>query len=388
MFKCFLVSNRVRPMRYGIERFHNPTLTTINTCIIFGIVTILSLFNCQSIFAQEQPVEWGKIPRADLEMADFPDDTNAVAVILADVGKVTFKGDFNIIFERHRRIKILSEGGYEWGSFSIPFYAKKKYQSIDKKDIEGQTFILNTDGSQRHVKLDKASIFDEDIDGKYRRIRFTLPALTPGCVVEYRYRVKSKNPTFLHNWKFQTSEPTRWSEFRADIPSPFNYAMIWQGIKKFDLEESTSYPWPHELKHFRTAKAFHLVINSHRWGMRDMPALREEPFMTTPEDYRAKIRFQLQSTFWPLQAPTLVMHSWQKLAEELMDSKYFGREIERHKVLRKQARSLVADLNNPEEKMLAIYDYVRTTMAWNGEYGIYKDVDLDDAFKARHGGGP
>jgi hypothetical protein len=38
--------------------------------------------------------------------------------------------------------------------------------------------------------------------------------------------------------------------------------------------------------------------------------------------------------------------------------------------------------------MRAIYDYVRTTMTWDGEYGIYTDVSLDKAFRARRAGGP
>ncbi len=135
-----------------------------------------------SAFAQEQKIKWGDIPRTDLEMKSFPEDSNAAVVILFDLGKVWFSGDFNMTFERHRRIKILTEGGYDWADVAIGFYAKNKIQWID--DVEGQTISLAADGSVKKAKLDKKSIFNEDVDGARRRVRFTLPALSPGAIIE------------------------------------------------------------------------------------------------------------------------------------------------------------------------------------------------------------
>ncbi|MDZ7362991.1 MAG: hypothetical protein ONB46_20065 [candidate division KSB1 bacterium] len=42
------------------------------------------------LWAQPESIKWGEVPRADLEMKVFPDDTNAAAVILGDVGNVYF----------------------------------------------------------------------------------------------------------------------------------------------------------------------------------------------------------------------------------------------------------------------------------------------------------
>jgi transglutaminase-like putative cysteine protease len=335
------------------------------------------------ILAQDKPMKWGEVPRADLEMTEFPADSNAAAVILGDYGEVEFVGgEFEMVYRRHRRIKIISETGYQWGNFALQYYAKKNFQRVN--DIEGQTIKLTADGAVRREKLDKKSIFDENVDGEWRRIRFTLPNLSPGAVVEYRFTVHSQDGTFLHDWEFQTGEPTRWSEFRADIPSVLQYVMLRPIGVAFAIEESKPHPIP--------AATLNTNVNlnavTHRWAMRDIPALREEPFMTTPDDYRARIRFQLAKFVWPGQMPVAIMNTWEKLAEDLMDFESFGRQIESHGVLRRQAETLVAGISNPEEKLRAIYDYVRTTMNWNGEYGIYADVDLDKAFQARRAGGP
>ena len=337
-------------------------------------------------FAQEPPIKWGEVPYADLEMKSFPEDSNAAAVILCDYGRVSFNSNFELDFQHHRRIKILSPAGYDWGSFTVKYYAKDRVHRVE--DVEGQTIILEPNGKVRREKLDKKSIFDEDVDGEWRRVRFTLPALTPGAVVEYRYRVHSKNPAWLEKWDFQDSEPTRWSEFRAEIPSVLRYIMVQQGLLAFDVEESLDYPWPPSMSYAQTAKAFNLKFMHHRWAMKNMPALREEQFMTTPDDYRAKMRFQLAGIKWPEAPEKKYMHTWEKLAEELLDSENFGAQLDGHKTLREQAQTLVAGVANPEEKLRRIYDYVRTTMTWDGGRGIYTDEDLEKAWRARRGGGP
>ncbi len=335
------------------------------------------------LFAQDKPMKWGDVPRADLEMTSFPADSNAAAIILCDYGEVEFTGsDFEMVYKRHRRIKILSEAGYKWGNYALQYYAKEDRQRV--RDIEGQTIKLAADGSVQREKLDKKSIFDENVDGEWRRIRFTLPNLSPGAVVEYRFTVRSQNGTFLHEWEFQTGEPTRWSEFRAEIPQILHYVMIRPTNIAFAIDESSTHPIPPATLNL----SYTLKVLSKRWAMRDMPALREEPFMTTPDDYRAKLRFQLSKVVWPGELPVEIMNTWEKLAEDLISYENFGGQIERHGVLRRQAETLVAGMSNPEEKLRVIYDYVRTTMNWNGEYGLYTDVDLDKAFQARRAGGP
>ena len=368
------------------------TLTT-KVCIAarqFSIWSMICVFSIlifhPAVFAQQPQIKWGDIPRADLEMKSFPEDSNAAAVILFDLGKVWFSGDFKMTFERHRRIKILTEGGYEWADYSIGYYAKDKIQWVT--DVEGQTISLAADGSVKKTKLDKKSIFNEDVDGTRRRIRFTLPALAPGAIIEYRYKVHSSNPIYLHDWEFQSGEPTRWSEFRAEVPGVLQYVQVRQGVLKFDIAETEEQNWSPMLAYAATAKQYNLKIMAHRWVMKDLPALRDEPFMTTVDDYRAKIHFQLASVTWPGLPPDKVMNTWEKLAEDLMSHQSFGEQIERHKILRQQAEALVAGLTDPEAKMRAIYDYVRTNIAWNEERGIFTEIDLDKAYAARRAGGP
>jgi hypothetical protein len=58
----------------------------------------------------EPSMVWGQIPREYLTMSSFPADTNATVVVLFDFGKVSFDDNYDILFTRHTRLKILNKG--------------------------------------------------------------------------------------------------------------------------------------------------------------------------------------------------------------------------------------------------------------------------------------
>jgi transglutaminase-like putative cysteine protease len=312
-----------------------------------------------------EPPKWGLIPREHLKMDHYAPDSSAAAVILADYGKVFFERDGDMVFERYTRIKILTEAGYDWGNVAIPYLAERRRQRV--KDIEGCTYYAAEGGRVETQEMKQESVFDEDVDGVWKRIRFTLPALRPGSVIEYRYKVVSKNPMLFPAWGFQESEPVLWSEFRADIPGILEHVWVYQGRLKPDVEEQTPYTYSGSSR-VRGIK--------YRWVMQEVPALRREPYMTTLEDFRAKIRFEFAGT------------SWDQLAEELMGSKRFGKQIDAHRRVRDQARAVVEGLADPKKRMQALYDYLRTTMVWSGRRGMFIEHDLDDALTARSGDSP
>ncbi len=367
--------------------------------------------------AEREPPKWGEIPQEHLEMDHYAADSNAAAVILVDDGHLYFEDDLDMVFERHTRIKILTEAGYDWGTVTIPYVAEGRTQRVH--GIKGQTYYAAEGGRVETHEMEKGSVFDEDVDGTWKRIRFTLPSLKPGSVIEYRYRVVSTDPRYFPDWAFQKSEPVLWSEYRAEIPEILRYVTIYQGGLEPDVAEQESYSrmmhWTINLTSEnaistsrRMARASTQVYGvKYRWVMRDVPALRREPFMTTPEDFRAKIRFELAEIGHPstpivkltvqnetfevpvTQLPVRrVMTSWVQLAGKLMESKWFGKQIGDHRAVREQAHAIVGGLTDPHQKMQVLYDFVRTTMVWTGQRGVLVDQDLDDALTTRTGDSP
>jgi len=336
------------------------------------IVFVLAGLSAMTLHAQrapgiKPPIKWGDIPQEHLDMNHYAPDTNAAVVILADYGDVYFEGDGEMVFERHRRIKILSEAGYDWGTVSIPYYVGKDGQRV--RSIKGQTFTPGSGGKAVRHKMDKKSIFIEEVDKGWKRVRFTLPALEPGAVIEYSYRLETDNPIFLPNWEFQSSEPTLWSEYRAEIPGRYQYVMAFVGRPNFVVEEAE----PHKIGR----------ATRHRWAMQNVPSLREEPFMTAPKDYRAAIRFQLSSYSDPYVGRVDFMNTWEGVAEDLIGRLGFGQQAKPSRKVRQQAEALTAGLSTPLDKMIALYDFVRTTITWDGERSYFPDQSGNDVLKTQ-----
>ena len=73
--------------------------------------------------ASEGPkVRFEKVSEEELAMKTYSNDTTAEAVILYDDGssyvKYEVEKGFVLTFERFVRIKILKQGGVDWGNFS------------------------------------------------------------------------------------------------------------------------------------------------------------------------------------------------------------------------------------------------------------------------------
>jgi hypothetical protein len=346
----------------------------------FLILISCRIFTCQNAYSQNQApvVKWGEVSMEDLKMTSFPADTNATAVILFDRGEASMNENWGIVFKQHKRIKILTAAGFNWGTLQINYYTKGNMELID--DIEGNTFILSEDGKVVKYELKRKDIFKQKLNDNYEQIKFTLPSLSPGCIIEFRYTKSSKSPA-LPDWYFQTSEPTLWSEYEIRIPSYFQYAFVNQTYHQFviNINEQVN-------EGFRAGGGVEMIqMNHSRWAMRNVPALRSEPYVTTLEDYTSKIMLQLAGVYWPGENPRKFLESWEVVGKRLMEDEDFGRQLKGYKSIRKQVEQLIDGITDTLMRIEAIYDFVRTTMVWNKYYGIVVDKDLDEVLEAKSG---
>lgn len=305
-------------------------------------------------------------------MTDYPDDPEAHAVVLGDHGEARVERDGSITFERHRRVKILDEGGYDLADVTLTYNTEDNYQRVGK--IQGQTFTLQPDGKIRRVTLDRGSIFTEDIGRNRKRVTFTLPALEPGAVVEFRYELTTKSPLQMPSWYFQEEEPVLYSEFKMEHPTTLAYTIVTRGNPEFDEREDQ-------------AKGLGMggEVMRYRWVATRVPALRAERYMTTLEDYVQKLDIQLVEYYSPGIGAVRVIKTWEQLTEELLDNVGFGRKLNASRTVRQEALAITDGLTSPQEKAEALYDHVRSTVVWDGAYRALADRDLRDVHQSKRG---
>lgn len=348
------------------------------------LICVVSILISMTATAQDPPVEWGEIPRADLEMKTYDRDSNASAVILADYGTTTMNNDLDLEFRRHLRVKVLSPRGYDLGTFDIGILVSDDIESI--RDIEGVTYILKADGDVEEVEFDEDDVIvEKDVNSQVERYKFTMPGLVPGCVFEVRYTITSGRWGMIKDWTFQSTEPVRWSEYRITMPQNFQYACVYQGFEPYAVNEGR------DVNVFVSGRAESYLGRKMvpgkflRWVVQNAPAIRSEPFITTRGDYVNRVDVQLATTSFIHDGYRQYINTWQKFGEELLEYKGFGDRLDPTSTVRKISAEVAGPVNGQMAKARALHRWVLRTITWDGSYWKYSQRDLDDIISSGRG---
>jgi hypothetical protein len=343
--------------------------------------------------AQEKPdLKFGKVSPEDFNLSAHKFDTTAGAVYIADIGTADFEGNkkswFSVHFKRQVRIKILNKNGFDAATFEIPLYDDNSVEEeIDR--LRAVTYNLE-DGKVVETKLEEKSIFKDKITKEWSVKKFTLPAVKEGSIIEVSYTIKSDRYFNLRSWEFQGQYPRLWSEYIARIPQCFNYVFLTQGyhpfhIKKQEMSYKTYSIIENNGAGSPTTYTMRANVHDHRWVMKDVPALKEERFITTLDNYTAKIQFQLSEYREPL-VPRSVMGNWLTFSQDLLKSEYFGGAIDKpNNWLDDDIKAITAGSKTQLDKAKKIYAYVRDNFTCTNYNSFYINESLKTVFKKKNG---
>ena len=307
------------------------------------------------------PLKFGQPDPADFEAKNFVADSGATAVVLCDFGvsQFTSTGEEMVIStERTTRLKVLKKAGYDYATVEVPLYHRgDDAEKLSK--LRGFTYVRGADGKITQTKLDVNTAFEEKRTNNLTIRKFTLPNVQEGAVIEYSYLVTS---TFFNNyqdWTFQRRIPTRWSEYRTSIPQVYRYNILYQGYVPLTTNEmsvgSVSMVLANRLSDGAGPGAGMQVGNTgvtlsteqHRWVLRDVPAFREEPYSTTPNDYLPRMTFELAGIQMPEQQYRDLTESWPKKNKLLWEHESFGKVLDHTGFLKEAVLPLVAKYPEP-----------------------------------------
>lgn len=350
-------------------------------------------------FSQHKSVVFGKIDKASLEKEIYEKDTSASAVILADYGSTeieynTTQKIFYYIFKRHRRIKILKKDGYDWASHNVFLY----HDNDDREKIAGiKGYSYNIEnGKIVKSKLDKDAIFKENSSENWDEVRFTLPNVKEGTVLEYTYHIISSFLFNFRSWQFQHNIPCVWSEYKISIPEFYNYKKISQGYLAFSnydkrtVADNISFTTKSRSEgrvvqtSFSTNKIDYVKYVD-KWVIKDVPAFIPEKYITTSQDFISRIDFELASVKFPNSTLKPVMNTWQKLNEQLLEYKQFGLQLKKSRFIKDELIAILDNNQTAESKIQAIYDHVKKKVSWNDKNRIYITTSLAEAYEKGSG---
>jgi hypothetical protein len=374
----------------------------LSRCSMQWIVLIVFIiFPCYDIFAQEKlKVKFGKIDPQDFDISSPLIDSNTNAVVVANVGSSEFQVNaarkgFSLAFHEKKRIKLINKNGFDAATIEIPLYSDGSNEE-KLESLKAYTYTLEN-GKVIETRVESGAVLTEKKSKNWLIKKFTFPAIKEGSIIEYSYTVTSSFIFNLQPWEFQGQYPCLWSEYTTSIPEFFSYVTISQGYQPFIINKQDQTEANYTFRQDATVDAkegyisgenFDLkgMLFNHRWVMKDVPALKEEAYTTTVNNYVSKIEFQLAQIVYPHSAPQNTMSSWSKVSEELLESEYFGQPVNRpNNWLDDDMKLIAGSVASPEQKARLIYAYVRDNFTCNNYYARYLTTSLKDVFKSKSG---
>lgn len=321
------------------------------------------LFSLQTILkAQTFNNEYGKVGKDDIDYKSDPQDKSAEAVVISDDGQSYFSrinDEFEIIYERTTRIKVLNEAGIKYANIEIPFYGEGEiYENV--YDVEACTYNFEN-GVFSRTDLDLNTCHDEKINKYWNIKKFAMPNVKVGSIIEYRYKISSEYLFKLRNWNFQWKIPVIYSRYITKMIPFYQYTWLLQGANKFDSQKT--YEDPLMERQYGSTKFKDL---DYEFVMRNLPGFKDEEFISSDDDYLVKLNFQLSKVIDQDGVSQNVITTWPEMIKDLIKNEDFGGFARKSEGIASKIFELKSlSLLPAQQKFDSILDFVKANFTWN-----------------------
>lgn len=219
--------------------------------------------------AQEPDYRFGKVSEEELRMEQYDKDPDADAVILYEELRTYFLigNQFTRMTDYYIRLKVLKAEGKEYADINLPYvFQHENYASLD-----AAAYNL-VDGKIVKTPLKKQYLFREEVGDEQWMLKFSVPEVREGTVIEYRYRMNSDFITYIPTIVVQHDIPTEYIRAAVEIPEYLRFNIDTKGYLSLDMQE-------HVIAGRIAGTNVPYNVREIRLEGRDIPALKREPFV-------------------------------------------------------------------------------------------------------------
>lgn len=347
-------------------------------------------------FSYAQNFKFGKVSKEEIIQKEHSLEPDANAAVLYREYNTHFEYSteegFFVYTDVYERIKIYNKEGFDRATKRVNLYQGKSNVNVTLSGLKAYTYYLDSSNKIEKVKLKSDGIFEDEINPYYKQKKFTMPNLKEGCVIEYKYSIRSPYVRYLEEYKFQEKIPVNevYLSFRA--PEYLIYKTHRKGwinfkIQKDGQERTLEYSYlvsgalngggaDKSVK-----KELKFIENSYKVTLKNVPAIVEEAYAGNIENYTSGLKFELSMTKYPNSNIESFATDWGFVAKSIYDTPSFGTELDKYKYFSKDINDLLSGISNNEEKMMRIFEFVKSKMNWNGYHSVFANKGVKNAYK-------
>lgn len=320
--------------------------------------------------AQEPDYRFGKVSEEELQMERYDRDPDAEAVILYEELRTYFLigNQFTRMTDYFIRIKVLKAEGKEYADINLPYvFQRENYANLD-----AVAYNL-VDGKIVKTPLKKQYLFREEVGDEQWMLKFSIPEVREGTVIEYRYRMNSDFVTYIPSVVVQHDIPTVRMKATVEIPEYLRFNVNTKGYLSINMRENTiagriaGTDVPYNVREITTEG-------------RDIPALKKEPFVWNRNEFRSMIDFELSQIAMPFSDVQNFSLTWKDVNEALAETD-FNSNIRMGNPFKEETAAIVARNLAPRQTLHELLRLVQSHMKWDGKYRLMSSSPRNAADK-------
>ncbi len=334
--------------------------------------------------AQQKITPFGKAEKADFEITDCDFDKGAAALVLLDIGDTHYdKGNFGYsvfktVFERRIRLKILSAKGIAHANVRIPFYNYNNEERIAA--FNALTYNIDSAKKIKITAVAKSGFYIKRIDKYYSELIIVFPAVKPGSVIEYQYKMERETMGQVKDWFFQGVLPVKYSRYQITIPQIFRFTV--QPFVIDNMEEESKVI----TQRISTQKGFIQTQSvKTNYIMHNLPAIPIEPYMNSPKEYMQRLEFQLSQIDYGNGNIDNLRKKWSDVVDNLLQHDDFGKQLEQPIADMANLNKMAMAMPDTLQRIRFLFNALRKKMQWNNEESIYTQYGIAKAWLLKKG---
>ncbi|WP_071145555.1 DUF3857 domain-containing protein [Bacteroides ihuae] len=338
-------------------------------------IAFLSFYFHTASYAQDLSTKFGKVTNDEVSMSTYDQDSTANAVVLYKKGRTYYdylNNDFKIYYTIEEKIKILKSDGTSFANITIPYYENSRNTSKESiTDIDAYSYNMEN-GKVVKTKMKKDYIFKERINDKYMQVKFSIPAVKAGTVIEYKYKMTSDFYYELKDWAMQEEIPVVYNDYDITIPEYFKFNLETRGGEKIETkDESSPVTFTVRGNNSQQMEMVHATARNLTFTGKNLPALKADSYIWCADDYKSMINFELLGIDFPGSIYHSFTSSWEKIDELLLKDEDFGDLLKLKNPFREEMKALPLSEMTTDQKIAAIFHFLKQKIAWNENYYLY-----------------
>jgi hypothetical protein len=296
----------------------------------------------------------------ELQMETYDKAPDAEAVILYENVDMyyTISNSFNLVYEYKIKVKILKKEGTSWGDGEIILYNRGSSDEF-LSGLKASSYNL-VNGKIVESELKKDYIFKEKMDERRTRVKFSIPEVKVGSVIEYKYQIASDYIFSIPDLNVQHSIPVMYSKFNVSVPEYFKFGLNVKGYHRLNIQRNKG--------NFNSSGYF-FNTDIVSCEAEHIPALKEESYIWCLDDFRTKVEFELSSIEIPGQIYKSFTNTWKAVNESLEKSE-FNSNLKTSYPFKKEVLAIKESNVSEKDKVRNILKLVQSKMKHNGIYSL------------------